>query len=147
MGTSVHRAGLDHWCVIFALYAIRDQQLMKWIQLGSSSWGGHKWGAVAEVDVIVELKWTQMGNNSWVWPRETSACQRHYRIRAVGALEYGATHGTPDSLQMWWRRWHLGSIPISAVKRELLCTLLVRCPALTWTDVRAPQTSALWREP
>ena len=43
-----------------------------------------------------QLKQTQMGT-SWVWPCETSGRQRHYHMRAVGASEYEATCGMPDS--------------------------------------------------
>ena len=53
--------------------------------------------------------WLWMGK-SWVWPRETSARQRRYRTRAVGASDYGATcrcgegGGTSEEyLCMQWR--------------------------------------------
>jgi len=43
------------------------EQLLKWMQSGSSCWSGCNQGAAAEVDAIREqlLNWTQLGSSCW----------------------------------------------------------------------------------
>ena len=75
------------------------------------------WGSAAEEDVVREqqLKQTQSGSSS-----ETNARQRCYYTRLLVCQSVAVA----DSHRHWWRRWGLRSIPMSAVKRELSCTLL-----------------------
>ena len=87
---------------------------------------------------VCDHKQTQMVS-SWVWPCETSAQQRRYHTRAVGASEYGARHGTPDSRSV---RGETSEAYLCLQWRENCRVHTV----LTRMEVRAPQTSALWRE-
>ena len=55
-------------------------------------------GAAAEVDADGKQQLKQMqSESSWIWPHKTSACQRCYHTRAVGASEYRAMRDTLDS--------------------------------------------------
>ena len=100
------------------------EQQLKRTQLGSSSWSTHNQGAAswtaAEADAVREqqLKWSQSGC-SLVWPRETSACQRHYHIRLLECQSRSCAGLT----QTWWRKWDL--------RRPQKHTYAMCCAALT----------------
>jgi len=46
---------------------IIEEQQLKQMQSGSSSWSGHNWGVAAEEDTVGEqqLKQMQLGSNRW----------------------------------------------------------------------------------
>ena len=80
---------------------------------GAASWSRHNQGAAAEADPVrVQFGLTM---------RDYSAHQRHYCTRLFIRQ---STRGCERLTQTWWRRWDHRSITLSAVKRELLCTML-----------------------
>ena len=77
----------------YLLYLVLRVHDNKWTHSRSSSWRGCNWGTTAtEADAVGEeqLKQTQSGCSS-VWPRETSAHQRHYSTRWLVHRSRGAS--------------------------------------------------------
>ena len=101
------------------------------------------WGAAAEVDAIREqqLKLTKSGH-SLAWLHETSAHQRHYHTRMLVHQGRGLGQTHVDVVKEVRPQKHTVYMYVCLQQREIF----VRHTVLTRMEVRAPQTSALWRE-
>ena len=99
---------------------------------------GRNRGTAAEADAVREqqLKRTQLGLRS-VWPRETSAHQRHYRTRLLVCQSRGLCQTHADMVKEVRPQMHNY---VCSEERTVVCHAV-----LTQTEVRAPLTSVLWR--
>ena len=100
-------------------------------QSGRSSWAGHNWGAVAEME--------QLGNwgSSWVWPCKTSACQRQYSRRLLVHQSRGLRWTHANVVNARRRDWPLKHTYVHVRSEErtvMCCAVLMQIMEVRWAS-------------